>query len=208
MILRRKIPVNNLCFVSGRDLALLLDSSRGFRLNCEGINGMTLKNCFILKCSPRLTQLDDRPENYLQAFSLSSLPLLFTSTILTSSFAFFLRKSRKKPPYSLQGEFTHVIVESRTSADAIVRGGRSVSYGVYLAVPKWHERRRFRLLSYKARAGTGWPYGRFESLIAKSDRFPSIGPFVVTSDGNRFCRARIAACQSSSYRGRCRENEI
>lgn len=72
------------------------------------------------------------------------------------------------------------------------------SYGVYLAVPEWQ-----RLYSYKR--GSRWPYERFGSLIAKSDRFPSIGPFVVTSDGNRLCRARIAACQSSSFRGRCRE---
>jgi len=54
--------------------------------------------------------------------------------------------------------------------------------------------------SYKAGS---WPYGRFGSLIAKSDRFPSIGPFVVTSDGNRCCRVGIAACQSSSFRRRC-----
>lgn len=58
--------------------------------------------------------------------------------------------------------------------------------------------------SYKTRAYAR-PYERFGSLIAKSDRFPSIGPFVVTSDGNRFCCARIAACQSSSFRGRCWE---
>jgi len=79
----------------------------------------------------------------------------------------------------------NVIVESRTSADAIDR--RWLSYGVYLAVPGWHEWRiGGSVCSYKA---SGWPYDRRSGrLIAKSDRFPPIGPFVVTSDGNRFRR--------------------
>lgn len=94
-------------------------------------------------------------------------------------------------------------MESRTNAD---RDRSGVSYGVYLAVPKWHTNGDGSVCSYKAERR--WPYGRFGSLIAKSDRFPSIGPFVVTSDGNRFCRARIAACQSSSFRRRCGEYEI
>ena len=142
-----KKPVNNLRKRERSRATPRFISS--FRLNCGGINGMTLKNCFILECFLRLTQLDDRPENYLQPLSLSPhFPRFLVS---------FLRKPQKKSlQWLVVGKIRgrNIIVESRTSADAIARGGRGVSYGVSCN-PQTARMATVPSASYKARAYAG-----------------------------------------------------